>query len=71
MPRLMMSTAAEPRCPQCQNVLVHAGAICVICDDQTHYEAPIRTSPPLSLPDGAHDDGVSADELRSFILRPA
>jgi hypothetical protein len=47
----MINAPAEPRCPRCDGVLVHAGAICVICDDQGHYEAPIRTAPPLRMTD--------------------
>ena len=46
----MIDAPAEPHCPSCETVLVHAGSICVICDDQSHYEAPIRTSPPLRFP---------------------
>jgi len=45
-----MNAPDEPRCPSCATLLVHAGAICVICDDQSHYEAPIRSSPPLTVP---------------------
>lgn len=39
-----------PRCSSCEAMLVHAGAICVTCDDTSHYEAPVRTSPPIRMP---------------------
>jgi hypothetical protein len=59
-----MNAPSEPRCPACDTVLVHAGAICVICDDQAHYEAPIRTSPPLNMPAVGGDGETETPELR-------
>lgn len=29
-------------------MLVHIGAICVVCDDRSLYESPHRTSPPIT-----------------------
>lgn len=46
----MIDAPSEPRCPTCDTLLVHAGAICVICDDKSHYEAPIITNPPIRSP---------------------
>lgn len=45
----MINAPAEPRCPGCDNVLVHVGAICVACDDTGHYEGALRTAPPLRM----------------------
>jgi hypothetical protein len=44
----MLDAQPNPRCPSCDTVLVHSGAICVICDDKGMYEAPILASPPIS-----------------------
>lgn len=55
----MMLSYTEPRCSRCLTMLVHAGALCVKCDDQMLYTAPIRTSPPLQLPES--DSFVTPD----------
>jgi hypothetical protein len=38
------------RCAACESILIHAGAICHVCDTETHFQAPVRTAPILSLP---------------------
>lgn len=53
-----MNAPTEPRCSTCQGMLVHSGAICVVCDDQSHYEAPIRTSPPIAAPEDESGDSA-------------
>ena len=40
----------EPRCTDCDVVLLRDGAICHACDVESHFEAPIRTSPPIDRP---------------------
>jgi hypothetical protein len=64
----MIDASAEARCRGCEAMLVHAGAICVVCDDRSHYEAPIRTSPPLRMPEG---DSDVTDALARFGRRLA
>lgn len=63
----MMSNAPhESRCESCNGVLVHSGAICVVCDDTGLYEAPVRTSPPLRLPKTTHLDALDLHGTRDM-----
>ncbi|MCW2928548.1 MAG: hypothetical protein JWM86_2516 [Thermoleophilia bacterium] len=39
----------EPRCPRCEHVLPGAGAICHVCDVESHFEGLFRTAPPLFM----------------------
>jgi hypothetical protein len=57
-------TPNEPRCPTCSAMLIHAGSICVICDAEAHYEAPIRTSPPLLDP---KKRGTDREDVREAV----
>ena len=37
----------EPRCSDCDATLVRAGATCISCQHDEHYEGFVRTSPPI------------------------
>lgn len=39
----------EPRCPRCEHMLPGAGAICHVCDVESHFEGLFRTAPPLFM----------------------
>ena len=43
-----MSAAPQfftPRCDRCESMIVNVGALCVACDEDSHYGSPNRTSP--------------------------
>lgn len=39
----------EPRCATCATVLPRAGAICHVCDVESHFEGVLRASPPVMV----------------------
>jgi len=42
-----MTDSATPRCADCHHVLPSTGAVCHVCDVETHFEGVLRTAPPM------------------------
>jgi len=61
------ATMPGPRCVDCHTVLVHAGAICFACDVETHFEAPIRTAPPIDAASRREAEGQASLLERSRV----
>lgn len=51
-----------PRCTDCDHVLPSTGAVCHVCDVETHFEGVLRTAPPMFT---RRDDAVPAQPPRS------
>ena len=43
-------THLEPRCTDCGSTLMRAGATCISCQHDEHYEGATRTAPPIVAP---------------------
>ena len=46
---MTFAVETEPRCPRCEHVLPGPGAICHVCDVESHFEGLFRTAPPLFM----------------------